>query len=76
MLGAGHLPELIIILIVVVMVFGAKRLPDVGAGLGKGISEFRRSTRDPADEPPVPAILPTDRQAPPASRPEGERTSA
>jgi sec-independent protein translocase protein TatA len=40
---AGHLPELIILLVLVVFVFGAKRLPDVGSGLGKGIAEFRRS---------------------------------
>lgn len=46
MFGAGHLPELIIILLVVVLVFGAKRLPEVGAGIGKGITEFRKSTRE------------------------------
>jgi sec-independent protein translocase protein TatA len=39
----GHLPELIVLLVLVVFIFGAKRLPEVGSGLGKGIAEFRSS---------------------------------
>ncbi len=35
--------ELIIVLVIVVIVFGIGRLPEVGGGLGKGIREFRRS---------------------------------
>lgn len=35
--------ELIIVLVIVVIVFGIGRLPDVGGGLGRGIREFRRS---------------------------------
>jgi sec-independent protein translocase protein TatA len=43
--GLG-VPELLIILAVVVIVFGVGRLPEVGGALGKSIREFRRSTRD------------------------------
>lgn len=50
-------PELIIILLIVVIVFGVGRLPEVGGGLGKGIREFRRSVTgitgkgdDPAED--------------------------
>ncbi len=36
-------PELIIVLLIVLVVFGVGRLPEVGGGLGKGIREFRRA---------------------------------
>ncbi len=44
--------ELIIILVVVFLLFGAKRLPDIARGIGKGIREFRRALegRDTDDE--------------------------
>lgn len=35
--------ELIIVLVIVIIVFGVGRLPEVGGGIGKGIREFRRS---------------------------------
>ena len=35
--------ELIIVLVIIVIVFGIGRLPEVGSGLGKGIREFRRA---------------------------------
>jgi TatA/E family protein of Tat protein translocase len=42
MFGFGLL-ELLIIIAAVVLFFGAKRLPDIGKNLGKGIGEFKRS---------------------------------
>ncbi len=47
--GLG-LTELIVIFLVVLLLFGAKRLPDIAQGLGKGIREFRRSVKDTTDE--------------------------
>jgi sec-independent protein translocase protein TatA len=38
--------EMIFIMVVLLLVFGAKRLPELGSGLGKGIREFKRSMRD------------------------------
>ncbi len=38
--------ELIIILAIVVILFGASRIPEVMGGMGKGIREFRKATRD------------------------------
>lgn len=38
--------EMIFILLVVLLVFGAKRLPEIGSSLGKGIREFKRSVTD------------------------------
>jgi sec-independent protein translocase protein TatA len=38
--------ELIIILIIVVLLFGAKKIPDLAKGLGNGIKEFRKASKD------------------------------
>jgi sec-independent protein translocase protein TatA len=38
--------EMIFIMVVLLLVFGAKRLPELGSGLGKGIREFKRSMSD------------------------------
>lgn len=45
-------PELIIILFVIVLLFGAKKLPELAKGMGNGIREFKKATRDeePASE--------------------------
>lgn len=44
----GHLgpAELIIILVIVLVIFGAGKLPEIGSALGKGIREFRAATRE------------------------------
>jgi sec-independent protein translocase protein TatA len=38
--------EILLILLVLLLVFGAKRLPELGGSLGKGIREFKRSVKD------------------------------
>jgi TatA/E family protein of Tat protein translocase len=38
--------ELLIIMVIALLVFGAKRLPDIGMSVGKGIREFRRSLNE------------------------------
>lgn len=48
MFGIG-VPELIIILVIVMIIFGAGKLPQIGEGLGKGIKNFRKATKA-ADE--------------------------
>ena len=43
-------PELLIILAIVVVLFGATRIGDIGKGIGRGIREFRREVRDGQDD--------------------------
>jgi sec-independent protein translocase protein TatA len=62
--GLGPL-ELGIILLVVLLLFGASRVGELGGSLGKGIREFRRNIKD-EDEKPAPAAAATAAQAPPA----------
>jgi len=48
MFGLG-LPELIVIFVIALVVFGPKKLPDLGRALGKGIAEFKRATEEVKD---------------------------
>jgi len=45
MFGLG-VPELLIILVIVVLLFGAGKLPQIGSGLGEGIRNFRKSMKE------------------------------
>jgi sec-independent protein translocase protein TatA len=48
-------PELIIILVIIILIFGVGKLPEVGQALGKGIREFRGAADAEDDEPVAPA---------------------
>ncbi len=54
-------PELLIILVVILLLFGASRLGDVGGSLGRGIKEFRQNIKDDEKKPDAaaPAAAPT-----------------
>lgn len=53
MFGPGFgVPELLIILVILLLIFGAGRLTDVGSSLGKSIREFRKAVHE--DEEPKP----------------------
>jgi sec-independent protein translocase protein TatA len=45
MFGIG-MPELIIILVIVLIIFGAGKLPEIGGAIGKGIKNFKKSVND------------------------------
>lgn len=45
MFGIG-MPELIIIFIIILIIFGAGKLPEIGAGIGKGIRNFKKATSE------------------------------
>jgi sec-independent protein translocase protein TatA len=45
-MGSIGLPELIVILVIVIVIFGANRLPELGRGIGKGIKNFKEATKE------------------------------
>ena len=45
MFGIG-VPELIVILVIVLIIFGAGKLPEIGSAIGKGIKNFKKSVRE------------------------------
>ena len=86
-MGSLGVPELLIIFLVILLVFGAKRIPEIARGMGKGIREFKDATSDIKREltieddaprrniqaPRQPAVgTPEPRQASPASPPQAE----
>ena len=54
------LPELLIIAVIALLIFGPKKLPDLGSGIGKAIRDFKGSMRD--DPPPAKEEKPEDKK--------------
>lgn len=52
MFGIG-MPELIVILVIILLIFGAAKLPEIGKALGKGIKEFKRATKEEDKDAPT-----------------------
>ena len=65
MLATIGAQELLWPIVIIVVILGARKLPDIGKGLGQGIKEFKDATKKGAseDEPPTPPAPP----APPAT---------
>lgn len=64
-LGGFGMGEMIFIFLIVLLLFGAKRLPEIGSSLGKGIREFKSSVRDIERELSVPEQRQIHRTTPP-----------
>ncbi|PIE70028.1 MAG: twin-arginine translocase TatA/TatE family subunit [Deltaproteobacteria bacterium] len=62
MFGLGPM-ELTIILLIVLIIFGAGRLPEIGAGIGKGIRNFKKGAFENEDEPTERIDQDTDKDA-------------
>lgn len=71
MFGLGA-PEIIIILVVALLVFGPKKLPELGKSLGQGLREFKRGTSSAQaelkrslefDDVPAPQVVPAEGEA-------------
>jgi sec-independent protein translocase protein TatA len=86
MLGSIGMPELILIFIVALIVFGPKKLPDIGKSLGKGLAEFKKASDDfkqsiqkevdglkeEARLEPVAPVAPASPALPPSPAPPGQ----
>jgi len=55
MFGIGHAPEIAILVVLVLLVFGPGKLPEIGSAVGRGIREFRDATSG-RDERPTQAL--------------------
>jgi TatA/E family protein of Tat protein translocase len=76
MFGSIGGPELVLIFVVALLVFGPRKLPELGRAIGKGLAEFRKASNDlrqtletevarsetPAQRPPAPAALTAARE--------------
>jgi len=67
MFGNLGFTEIMLLAVVVLLVFGAKRLPEIGSAMGKGIREFKKSMKEVTEEIDRPAAPPPPRQIPPSS---------
>ncbi|HEY2389304.1 MAG TPA: twin-arginine translocase TatA/TatE family subunit [Candidatus Binatia bacterium] len=75
MFGMG-LPELLVILVIVLIIFGAGKLPELGDNLGKGIRNFRKATSEPdAIDVTPPKVDPAPGPAEPAHDRSSERST-
>lgn len=72
MFGLGF-QELIIILVIALVIFGGKKLPEVGSGLGKAIREFKRGTSEPDEIDITPKAASEEKE--PATAAEPSRAS-
>ena len=52
-MGSFSLVHWLIVLVVVLLIFGPKKLSEVGKGLGEGMRNFKKGIRDEEDEPPA-----------------------
>ena len=55
MFGGLGMQELLVIFLIILLLFGAKRIPDIAKGLGRGISDFKKAMKDTSDEVMKPA---------------------
>ncbi len=73
MFGLGPM-ELLLIFLAILLLFGAKRLPEIAQGLGRGIKEFRKSVKDTTEE--IKGSLDTEPPKPDNTQPQDKNTNS
>ena len=58
MFGSLGLPELLVILVIVIIIFGANKLPQLGKGFGQGLRNFKDAVKSDDGAPPPPKDVP------------------
>ena len=84
MFGSIGMPELMIIFVIALIIFGPRKLPELGRSMGKSLSEFKRASNDLRntldeeirieDKPAPPPARPKAPTPPPAAEPTSEST--
>ncbi len=54
------LTHILILLVIALLVFGARRIPEIGSSLGQGIREFKKSLREVGSDQPQPPVPPSN----------------
>jgi sec-independent protein translocase protein TatA len=67
MFGIG-MPELLIILVIILIIFGVGKLPQIGSALGKGLRNFKTSVSDNSDNSKEPDKIEDEKKSPPQRR--------
>jgi TatA/E family protein of Tat protein translocase len=68
MFGSVGLPEILMILVIALLIFGPRKLPEVGRTIGRGLGEFRRASADFKRTVNVELALEEDEARPPTTR--------
>jgi sec-independent protein translocase protein TatA len=66
------LPEMIVIGLIFVLLFGAKKLPELGGAIGKSIKSFKQGVDDGGEEQPEGEAPPSDEGSTPVTRGDGQ----
>jgi sec-independent protein translocase protein TatA len=67
-LGTLGTPEILIIGFLVLLLFGAKKIPEMARGMGQAIREFRKGSNEPLDDYPAPDRAEAPRPTPPSDQ--------
>ncbi len=62
-MGMPSMPELLIVLAIVVLLFGAKKIPDLAKGMGKGIKDFKKAIKEDEIADATPPTKEIEKQA-------------
>jgi sec-independent protein translocase protein TatA len=76
MFGNLGFPELLIIMVVVLLLFGAKRIPEIAGSMGKGIKEFKKNINEATREVTSETQAPSESETPRLTTAELERRRA
>jgi sec-independent protein translocase protein TatA len=74
-LFGGHLPELIIVLVVILIIWGPGKLPELGGAVGRGIREFRKAMSETRDAMQNATATPDPHAESPAGSPDSAAPS-
>jgi sec-independent protein translocase protein TatA len=73
-MGMPSMPELLIVLAIVVLLFGAKKIPDLAKGIGKGIKDFKKAVKEDDEETETPKEIAAKEEPKVETKPEEQKS--